>query len=761
MPQVLQNKNIYQLLLAYGYSGNPVTDSAIQTLTNKTLDYNSNTFLNFPGGGVSPLVLTSNTTTEIPLSLVGHAGQTGNLLNLTSHGGSAGNLFSVDYQGDLAAVSASFGSLSVSGALYALGTTYLENHTIAFDNTANIQSDGAGNLTTAFTSLSTNSGKLTLDSNGNVITKGNLSFSSGGYIRFNGSSDQNWRMGLGINAFSTALVGATTSIQIITGSGSGGPDGFAIGQTGGNSIMELDGNTLAAYFRGVITASNFSGTSSNNNTGDQDLSSYAVAASYIGSSTIVTLGTISTGVWHGTVVTPAYGGTGVDNGSNNTITFSGNYTLGLTLTGNTSITLPTSGTLVNSAVSTLSSLTSVGTIATGVWQGTAIAASYISTLNQNTTGSAASLSISGQTALLTITGLTSTNRTKTVRDATDIILELGGSYSPSGTWTSITLVTPVLGTPTSGNLANCVFPTLNQNTSGTAAGLSATLVPASGGTGIANNNASTLTISGNYGTTLTLTNTTSITLPTSGTLVNNAVSTLSSLTSIGTIGTGIWQGTLIGSTYGGTGINNGSSTITIGGNLTLSGAYTFTGILTNNTSVTFPTSGTLINSVVSTLSSLTSIGTIATGTWQGTAVGIGYGGTGQTTASAAFNTLSPMTTAGDLIIGGVSGAGSRLAIGSTNYVLTVIAGTPTWAAASGGGGSPAGSNGQVQLYSGGSFAVGTYPLTVNLSTGAVTSVDNTLDDGSGNATFAGTIQSGGNNVSGTAKMYSYLNNGGF
>lgn len=48
---------------------------------------------------------------------------------------------------------------------------------------------------------------------------------------------------------------------------------------------------------------------------------------------------------------------------------------------------------------------------------------------------------------------------------------------------SPTLVTPALGTPSSGNLANCTFPTLNQNTTGTAAGLSATLVVGSGGTG--------------------------------------------------------------------------------------------------------------------------------------------------------------------------------------------------------------------------------------------------------------------------------------
>ena len=72
---------------------------------------------------------------------------------------------------------------------------------------------------------------------------------------------------------------------------------------------------------------------------------------------------------------------------------------------------------------------------------------------------------------MTIAGLTSTNRAKTVRDAADTILELGGSYTPTGTWTSMTLVTPTLGTPASGALTNCTFPTLNQNTTGTAFGL--------------------------------------------------------------------------------------------------------------------------------------------------------------------------------------------------------------------------------------------------------------------------------------------------
>jgi len=48
-------------------------------------------------------------------------------------------------------------------------------------------------------------------------------------------------------------------------------------------------------------------------------------------------------------LTPANGGTGVANGANNTITFTGNYTLGITLSANTSLTFPTSGTVLTTS----------------------------------------------------------------------------------------------------------------------------------------------------------------------------------------------------------------------------------------------------------------------------------------------------------------------------------------------------------------------------------------------------------------------------
>jgi len=104
-------------------------------------------------------------------------------------------------------------------------------------------------------------------------------------------------------------------------------------------------------------------------------------------------------------------------------------------------------------------------------------------------------------------------------------------------------------------------------------------------------------------------------------------------------------------------------------------------------------------------------------TWNqnttGTAAGlsstlaIGSGGTGQTTASAAFNALSPITTTGDLIIGNGTNSATRLPIGSNGYLLTSNGTTATWSAAPAGGVT--------------SFSAGTTGFTPNTgTTGAVT-----------------------------------------
>ena len=48
--------------------------------------------------------------------------------------------------------------------------------------------------------------------------------------------------------------------------------------------------------------------------------------------------------------------------------------------------------------------------------------------------------------------------------------------------------------------------------------------------------------------------------------------------------------------------------------------------------------------------------------------------------AAGAGMTNPMTTAGDIIFGGVAGLPTRLAIGTNTYVLTVVAGAPAWAA---------------------------------------------------------------------------------
>ncbi len=77
----------------------------------------------------------------------------------------------------------------------------------------------------------------------------------------------------------------------------------------------------------------------------------------------------------------------------------------------------------------------------------------------------------GVTSITAGTGLTGGTITSTGTIAIDSTV---ATLTGTQTLTNKTLVAPVLGTPASGNLANCTFPILNQNTTGTAGNITAT-----------------------------------------------------------------------------------------------------------------------------------------------------------------------------------------------------------------------------------------------------------------------------------------------
>jgi hypothetical protein len=146
----------------------------------------------------------------------------------------------------------------------------------------------------------------------------------------------------------------------------------------------------------------------------------------------------------------------------------------------------------------------------------------------------------------------------------------------------------------------------------------------------------------------------------------------SSLTSVGTIGTGTWQGTIIAGTYGGTGVNNGTKTITLGGNLVTNGAFTLQLTATNNTNVTLPTSGTLavIGNPLSQFASTTSsqlAGVISDETGSGALV-FGTSPTFSTSLLTDSTTLSVFNTTATTV--NAFGAATVIAMGAASSMVT-------------------------------------------------------------------------------------------
>lgn len=259
----------------------------------------------------------------------------------------------------------------------------------------------------------------------------------------------------------------------------------------------------------------------------------------------------------------------------------------ITSTGGTDPILDISASYVGQA-----SITTLGTITTGVWNGTAIGDTYISsatTWNAKQTGDATLTALAGLTitngsiiygtgadafvvlaggtngqvltmsgsvpawvtlgtggTVSNITGVTANGfawsiANPTTTPALTLSVSITGMLKGNGTAISAAVAGTDYLTPTGSAALLTSFPTFNQNTTGSAA----TLTTSRNINGVAFNGSADITITSAAGT---LTGTTL-----NATVVN------SSLTSVGTITTGTWQGTAIGLGFGGTGLTSGGT----------------------------------------------------------------------------------------------------------------------------------------------------------------------------------------------------------
>jgi hypothetical protein len=476
------------------------------------------------------------------------------------------------------------------------------------------------------------------------------------------------------------------------------------------------------------------------------------------SSNVSALGTVSSGTWQGSTIGVAYGGTGVttSSGANSVMLRDANQNVAVNRLNQSNTNTSAAGgvTALTTASSYIHTLSGTGnqtytmpdatTLSTGVAFLFNNMATGTLTLQDYATGSIGTIPSGGAGAVfLTVNA--------TVGGTWDLhaylpegvtfgtnAFNLGTSVITGGTWNGGTIGTAYGGTGlTSFSAANYALYSTSSSalTAGTlpvaAGGTAATTFTANGVVYGNGTSALGVTAAGTTGQVL-IGNTGSA--PTWGTISSSLVSSfqtsLSGLTpSTATTGAVTLAGTL-GPTSGGTGISSYAVGDLLFANTTTSldripvgtNGYVLT---SNGTAPAWSAIPSNVASFQTSLSGLTpSTATTGAVTLAGT-LGISSGGTGQTTATAAFDALNPMTTVGDIIYEGTGPAAARLPIGSTSQVLTVVGGVPAWATPSSGGVT--------------TISFGSTGLTPSTATSGAVTVAGTLgptSGGTGQSTYA-------------------------
>lgn len=441
----------------------------------------------------------------------------------------------------------------------------------------------------------------------------------------------------------------------------------------GTITASLTGNASTATT--LQTARSINGVSFN---GSADITVTAAAGTLTGTtlnSTVVTssltsVGTIGTGVWQGTAVGVAYGGTGTTSGS-------------ITGTGALTFTAGGSNSNVNLAPTGTGTVDVNGKRITGVAEPTqptdAVTKQYVDTIAEGlhiheaalcaTTDTLAILSggtvtyangTLGVGATLTLSVGLSTIDGYTLVNGDRILVKNQATAEHNGIYvrTSATVLTRAADFDTGAEIAGGDYSfvengTLYNNTSWVQTEEVVTVgtdpvqwQQFSGGGGGTFTAGGGLTLNGielNVGGTLNRILVNTDTVDISPNYVGQT-----SITTLGTISSGTWQGTLISPTYGGTGVNNGSKTITLGGNLATTG--TFTTSLTQSANVTLALPA--VDGTLATLTGTESLSnkTITLSTFSGTTVAASGVVTFTSTTDASAVGTAPVVLSGGLSV---------------------------------------------------------------------------------------------------------------
>jgi hypothetical protein len=494
--------------------------------------------------------------------------------------------------------------------------------------------------------------------------------------------------------------GVGTSGQILTSNGSGAlPTWQSVAGTGTVSPGLI--NEVAWYAASGDTISGLS-TIANGTliTSSGSVPSISQTLPNAVQSNITALGTVTSGVWQGTVVAMAFGGTGANLVPTvNNLVYSTSSTMALLPTGDNGV-LITSASGVPSISSTLpaavqNNITSVGTITSGTWNGTGISVPFGGT----------GLSSTNVYALL-CGGTTSTGALQQVSGVglTGQILTSNGTGALP-TWQNVTGT----GTVNSGTINDLAYYAATGTTiSGLPTANSSTLITSV--TGVPSlSQTLPIAVQTNITELGTITvgiwnSTNQITVPFGGT--GSTTFTAYSVICAGTTATGNFQNvTGVGSTgqvltsngagalptwqsATGTGTVNSSTQNYIG--YYAANGNTISGLTTANNS-TLVTNGSGVPSIGQTLpnavqENITALGTVTIGVWEGTLIALAFGGTNANLTasnggivwsnSTEMQILAGTTTARQLLLSGSSATPSW---STSTYPTTNAVNTLLWA----------------------------------------------------------------------------------